>query len=79
MPSAYNTWVNWDITAITQDAFDNSNNVEVLMKFNTETSDPKSTIYFYSKNYTTNESLRPKLTVTYDIVASNTTNFFQLF
>ena len=64
-PSSYG-WMTWDIQAIVENAYDTSNNVEILVRFNNENlSGPDSHCYFYSKEYTGDTSLRPKLTVTY--------------
>jgi hypothetical protein len=67
-PSSYG-WMTWDIQSIVEDAYDNSNDVEILIKFSNESVGIKSNSYtlFYSNNYTTDTSLRPKLTVTYTV------------
>ena len=62
-------WLTWNILAITQDAYSNSNSVEVLVKFTLENAAPGSETgaNFHSREYTDNTSLRPKLTVTYTV------------
>lgn len=65
MPASYG-WVTWGIQAIVENAYSNFNDVEVLVKFETESIfSGYSYVYFYSNNYTTDTSKRPKLTVTY--------------
>ncbi len=61
MPGSYG-WVNWNVKDIVIDAYDNNNNVEILLNRQTTIS---AQAHFYSKEYTTDTSLRPKLTVTY--------------
>jgi len=73
-------WITWDIQNIVEDACGNSDNVELLVRFSVENDNPATYTYFHSNNYTTNTSLRPKLTVTYTAeAAANTTNFFKAF
>lgn len=63
MPSSYG-WVTWGIQAIVENAYGNSDNVELLGKWVDETG-TQYVADFYSNDYTDDTSLRPKLTVTY--------------
>ena len=67
-------WMTFDIQAIVEDAYDNSNDVEVLTKFALEdkTSGTRSSLLWYSNNYTDDTSKRPKLTVTYTTTTTPT-------
>jgi len=75
-PASYG-WMTWDIQAIVEDAYDTSNKVEILVRFDNEKSSNAGFHNFYSKEYTGDTSLRPKLTVTYTVPA--TANFFPFF
>ncbi len=68
MPASYG-WVTWDIQSIVEDAYDNSNDVEVLVKYASENASVanRSQSKIYPKEYTTDTSKRPKLTVTYTV------------
>jgi len=71
MPSSYG-WVSWDVFAIVQDAYDNSNPAEFLVMYEEETAVPYSMARFYSKDYVDNTSLRPKLIIDYSILSPPT-------
>ncbi len=61
-------WKNFNILAIAQDAYDNSNPVEVLIRVKRESYDGYDRRnYFYSKEYSVDASLRPKLVITYGV------------
>ena len=69
VPANYG-WVEWDVTAIVQDAYTNSALTEILLKFDTEgVSSGYARADFYSNNYATGAN-RPKLTITYAPSAS---------
>lgn len=67
MPSAYG-WVNWDAKTLVEDAIANRGNLlDLLIK---DASDYISTQYlsrFYSKEYATDLTLRPKLYIEYSV------------
>lgn len=59
-------WIEADITAIVQDAIDNSIDVHLLVKFDDETlATGESAILSRSNNYYTDVTLNPKLTIVY--------------
>lgn len=59
-------WMNWDVQAIVQDAVDNVGRVaHFLIRDETEGAGANFISYFYSKEYTTDTSLRPKLYIDY--------------
>jgi len=61
-------WMTWDIQAIVENACGNSDNVEILVKFDNENVAfaSRHQAFWYSNNYPT-EANRPKLTVTYTV------------
>ncbi|MFH1423815.1 MAG: DUF4838 domain-containing protein [Candidatus Nealsonbacteria bacterium] len=68
-PAAYG-WMNWNVSAIVQDAYNNSNPAEFLMRFENEavpSGSGNSRVYFYSNNYISTLTRRPKLTIEYTI------------
>jgi hypothetical protein len=71
-PASYG-WMTWDVLAITEDAYTNSISFEVLEKFNTEgvnSGAGDSVARWYSKEYTGDTSLRPKLTIEYEAASA---------
>lgn len=59
-------WMSWGVLAIVQDAYDNSNPAEFLLKFEDEgLADNFSEADFYPKEYTTDPDLQPKLVIDY--------------
>jgi len=76
MPASYG-WVEIDITDIVKDAITNvSGIVNILLKYTDEDEAAKGAI-FYSKEYSDDTSLRPKLVIEY--TTGSTSNFFQMF
>lgn len=64
-PGSYD-WMTWDILNIVTDAHDNTDPLELLIKFATEgLSSGYSGADFYSNDYTTDTSKRPKLIIEY--------------
>lgn len=65
MPGSYG-WVDWNVLSIVQDAYDNSDSAEFLVKFATEglPSETASRVGFYSAEGGDSTS-RPKLVITY--------------
>jgi hypothetical protein len=64
-PAGYG-WMEWDVLAIVQDAYDGSIAAEFLLKYETEgLSSGYSTCSFYSNDYTGDTSKCPKLTIEY--------------
>ena len=65
-PAAYG-WMTWNVSAIVQDAYANSNLAEFLIRYATEgvASEVRSRANFWSNNYTDDTSLQPKLSITY--------------
>lgn len=72
MPAGYG-WITWNINSIVQDAYDNTNDVEILVKYDNESQANRAQSLFYSRNYTDDTSLRPKLTVTYTVSVTQKT------
>jgi len=70
-------WVTWEIDAIVQDAYDNGDDVEILVKFDNETlgDETNAAPNFRSNNYATDAD-RPKLTVTFTVAAADNSVFF---
>ena len=63
-PASAGAWMDWDIKAIVEDAVTNSLNVNLIVKMNVEGGtdyEPK----FYSREYSDNTALRPKLVIEY--------------
>jgi len=74
--SSNNTWYTWNASTLIQDCYDNQNKkVYVLIK--TAENNGGGWYQFASKEYTTDTSKRPKLTVTYTVPVS--ANFFPFF
>ena len=75
VPAGYG-WMSWDIINIVNDAILNvSSQVNLLLRFDTEDlaanyGEPR----FYSNNYTTDLTLRPKLVITYSNIKTYNTN-----
>ena len=70
-----NEWKAWEMSDLVQDCFDNYNkNIHLLLA---KTNVSSGSWLFYSKEYTDDTSLRPKLTVTYTYTVSS--NFFPFF
>jgi len=68
-PADTDAWMNWNVLAIVQDAYDSSNPAEFLVKFSAETysSVDDSIPYFYSKEYAVDPDLNPKLVIEYEV------------
>ena len=65
-PASAGAWMTWNVLAIVQDAYDNLNPAEFLVRFATEDLATGYTIaVFLSKEYTTDPSLQPKLVIDY--------------
>ncbi len=63
-----NEWICWDISSMTQYMFDNhQENISIFLETRNAFGSPftQDWVYFYSKEYTGDTSLRPKLTITY--------------
>lgn len=60
-------WMEWDVADVVEDAIDveSWSVVELLVKFATDTVGAESRIDFYSKEYSGDTSLRPKLVIEY--------------
>lgn len=58
-------WMSWNVLAIVQDAYDSSNPAEFLLKQAIETGEDHKGADFYSKEYTTDPDLQPKLVIDY--------------
>jgi len=59
-------WIEWNVKAIVEDAYDNSNPAEFLVRDATEGSGSANLqTRFYSREYTEDTSLQPKLTIEY--------------
>ena len=73
VPASY-SWMSWNVLAIVQDAYDGSIAAEFLMRFATESvaSDVRSNPRWYSREYTTDTSLCPKLVIEYTVEANVT-------
>lgn len=71
-------WMSWDVLAIVQDAYNSSNPAEFLVKNETEGLADYAQARFYSREYTGDTSLCPKLvidyTVTYEKIFTETIN-----
>lgn len=67
LPSSYG-WMTWDVLAIVQDAYDSSNPAEFMVRY---TAENLATGYmkakFYSKEYTDDPDLQPKLVIDYTL------------
>ena len=63
-PASYG-WLNFNVKAIVEDALANRINVNIITKFESEISTDSSN-YFYSKEYETDTSKRPKLVIEYE-------------
>jgi len=70
VPASYG-WLSFDTLAIVQDAYGVSNPVEYLMKYELENTASGYWVEFRSKEYTTDTTLRPKLTVTYTVTVND--------
>ena len=71
VPSSYG-WMSWDVLDIVQDAYENSQPAEFLIRFETEMlASGYSTAWFYSRDYTTDPTKQPKLVVTYNTAPTN--------
>jgi len=74
IPAGYG-WMSWNVLAIIQDAYANSKSAEFLVKFETEgLATGFSRAYFYSKEYTDDTSLCPKLIIEYTVAEPEITN-----
>jgi len=73
-PASYD-WVSWNVLAICQNAYAGAIPAEFLLKFETEgLSSGYSKPNFFSKEYTTDTSLRPKLTIAYEAAGGGWTH-----
>jgi hypothetical protein len=72
IPASYG-WMNWDVLAIIQAAVAAGVAAEFLLRFGTETGGG-SEAYFYSKEYTADTTLRPKLVITYSEASAPTSS-----
>ena len=68
VPSDINKWVEFDVKSIIEDAVTNS--VDFNIRMGTSGGDSNASAYFYSKEYSTDTSLRPKLVIEYASAAS---------
>jgi len=68
-------WKIWSSATLIQDCYNNQSKNVHLIGIMTTNGDNRDQQKYYSNNYTTNTSLRPKLTVTYTVPA----NFFPFF
>jgi hypothetical protein len=68
--------MNFDVKDIVENAIANSVNVNVLLRFETE-GGVDNTARLWSREYTGDTSLRPKLVIEY--TTGSTSNFFQMF
>lgn len=66
MPSGYG-WVSWNVLDIVQDAYDGSIPAEFLVRYADEAPGSYSAVRFYSKEYTDDITLRPKLIINYQL------------
>lgn len=65
IPAGYG-WMSWNVLAIVQDAFDNTDPVEILVKYENEAGGSSDT-RFHSNEYITDPSRRPKLVINYTV------------
>ena len=66
-------WKTWEAASLIQDCYDNqSKKVHLLLK--SQEDNQNCAVAFYSKEYATDTSLRPKLTVTYTTATTPTDN-----
>lgn len=73
-------WMNWDVLAIVQDAYDEAVAAEFLVRDETENQDGTNRYtLFWSKEYLTDTSLRPKLTIVYSIPTVAARGWFSKF
>jgi hypothetical protein len=68
-PSSYG-WMSWNVLAICQDAYSNSLSAELLQRFDNEAAASFSYASFYSREYSTDTTKRPKLTIEYEAAGS---------
>ena len=66
MPAGYG-WVTWDIVNLTQDAYDASTTLDLLVKDGTEDNGTQKLALFYSSEYTDDTAKCPKLYVVYTV------------
>jgi len=68
-PASYG-WVAWNVLAIVQDAYDNTNPAEFLVKFEDETlTSGYGYATLYPREYTTDPDLQPTLVIEYEVAA----------
>ena len=66
VPSSIDVWLNFDVTAIVQNAVDALSNAHFIIKFETEgLTTNTGYILSHSSDYATNTALRPKMLISY--------------
>jgi hypothetical protein len=73
VPASYG-WMTWDIAELAKDAITNNGGIlNLLVKYQAETDSVDHESYFYSVNYNTNTTLRPKLVLNWTPSSSTPT------
>lgn len=74
VPGASACWMNWNVLAIVQDAYDNTDPAEFLLRDETEDFDATSRYVGFRSKEWVNGATHPKLIITYTTTESKTAN-----